>query len=115
MNRLLSLNLPISIIDSLIFRLKFNQKILRILIFLIILTLLAFYIFQANALVSERYLLSNYQKKLNEKLRENEVLLINSTQLNSLSNIKEKVKAMGFEKVDKVYYLKVLENQIVTK
>lgn len=90
-------------------------KMVLILSLILIISLLVFYIFQINALVSESYLLQSYQKKLNEESLKNEALLINSAQVNSLGNIKKKIQELGFEKVEKVHYIRVLETQIVTK
>jgi len=79
-----------------------------------ILAFLVFYIFQVNALVSETYLIQSYEKKLAELSRENEILTINSAQLNSLDNIENKILEFGFEKVEKIHYIKISE-EIVTK
>jgi len=82
---------------------------------ILIAALLVFYIFQANWIVSESYQIQNYQRKLNELARENEILEINSAQVNSLGNVEQLVEGLNFEKVGQVHYIRVLESQIVTK
>lgn len=112
-NNTFIINPSLPVIHPLILKLKFNLKVFGILSFFSILTLLAFYIFQINSVVSEGYQIKNYEKKLNELSRENETLEINSIQINSLRNIEEKIKELGFEKVGPVHYIRVLESQIV--
>jgi hypothetical protein len=58
--------------------------------------------------VSESYQLQKYQKKIDELSQENKLLEINSVKVNSLESIHEKVQELGFEKVDKIYYIQVL-------
>ena len=94
---------------------QISLKMVWIFASIIITFLLVFYIFQTNFLVSESYLFQGYQKKLNKASLENETLLINSVEFNSLTNIEEKIKELGFEKADKVYYLQILEGQVATK
>lgn len=115
MNHVSTLTPPFSIIRPLIFKLNFNLKILGILSLLTLISLLVFYIFQTNSVVSESYLFQNYQEKLNKMTQENEALEISSTQVNSWGSIESKIKELDFEKVGKVYYIRILENQIVTK
>lgn len=115
MNNALILTFPISIKHFLILKQKFPLKALGILMSLTIFALLAFYIFQVNSVVTESYLAQDYQKKINETSRENGNLIINSAKINSLGNIEEGIKELGFEKVDKVYYLQILEEEFVTK
>jgi len=115
MNHSLTLSPPISIIRPLTLKLRFNLKIVWILSIFLIITLLVFYIFQIKSVISEGYLLQNYQKKLNKLSQENEILEINLAQVNSLGNIEKEIQKLGFEKIDKVYYIQVLESQIVTK
>ena len=80
-----------------------------------ILFLLTFYIFQINSVISGGYLIQNCQKKITELSKENETLAIDSARINSLNNVENRIKELGFEKIEKVNYIKILENQIVTK
>lgn len=112
MSYLPALNLSTSIIRPLILKWKFSLKTFWSLSFISIIILSTFYIFQINSVVSESYLLQNYQKKLNQLRQENLILEINLAQVNFLGNVEKKIENLGFEKVDKVYYIQVLENQI---
>lgn len=76
---------------------------------------LFFYIFQVNAEVSERYLIGEYEKKINELSKENKTLQIGSTQGVSLDKMAEQVASLNFEKTDKIHYIRVLEAQVVVK
>lgn len=111
----ITLNPPLSIIRPLTLRLRINLKIFWILSFSLILSLSAFYVFQVNSVVSENYQIQNYQRKLNEFSQENGTLEINSAQVNSLGNVEKQIQELGFEKVGKIHYLRVLETQVVTK
>lgn len=115
MNNIFVLNLPISIIRHLILKIKFNLRVFWILSLISIMSFLAFYIFQINAVVSEGYQIQNYQKKINELLKENKLLEINSLKVNSLENIETRIQELGFEKIDRIYYLQVPETPMVTK
>lgn len=80
---------------------------------LLIAALLIFYIFQVNAEASERYLIQGYEKRIDEISKESQSLAINSAQVNSLGKIEELLQSLNFEKVDKVYYVRVLDTQVV--
>jgi hypothetical protein len=121
MNRVSVLNPPLSLIRPLTLkwtlptRRPFILKMFWIFSLFSIIVLLIFYIFQISELVSEGYLLQNYQKKLSELTQKNEILEINLAQTNSLGNVEKQIHELGFEKIDKVYYIRVLESQIATK
>lgn len=114
MNNTLVLNPPISIIRNLVFKIKFSWKTLWTLSFILIISLLISYIYQINALAEETYRIQNYQKKTNQISQENDSLLANSLKQNSLSNIEALIKDSGFERVQKIHYIQVLERQVVT-
>ncbi len=114
MNNTLILNPPILIrIKELQFGLIL--KVFWILSFAFFAALLAFYIFQVNAVISETFQFKNYKKTINELLTENKILEINSIQINSLENLEDKIEKLGFEKTNKIYYIQVLENKIALK
>ena len=120
MNNLLSINSPFIFGHSSSLKWKIGLRVFWILAVLSAIALLAFYIFQTNAEVSERYLIQGYNKTLSEFSKENQDLGINSIQMNSLGNIsalleKPLEECPDFEKVDKIYYIQVLDSQIVTK
>ncbi len=113
MNNTSILNFPISIIRALPLKLRFNLKLFWIFSLILIITLLAFYVFQFNALTSETYKIQDSQKKINELFSENENLEIELAKLNSLSTIETLIEEFNFEKVDKIHYIQILESQIV--
>ncbi|MBZ9569636.1 hypothetical protein KJA16_01805 [Patescibacteria group bacterium] len=113
MNNTSILNFPISIIRALPLKLRFNLKLFWIFSLILIITLLAFYIFQFNALTSETYKIQDSQKKINELFSENENLEIKLAKLNSLATIETLIEEFDFEKVDKIHYIQILESQIV--
>ena len=69
-------------------------------------------IFQVNSLIAEGYLIKNYEKQLNTLNTENKNLEIQFGKVNSLENLNTLVENLNFEKVDKVYYIKILEGQV---
>lgn len=74
------------------------------------------YIFQVNSMIKEAYLVRNYQRKLKELARENKILEVNFSQSNSLANLEKLIiKDLKFEKIEKIYYIEVLGNQVVSK
>lgn len=115
MQNTINLIFPFSIRFLIILKQKIKLKIFWILGSISIISLLVFYIFQANAIVSEGYQIQTHQKKINELSQENEISAINLAQINSLGNIEIKIKDLGFEKIDKIRYIQVLESQIATK
>ena len=87
----------------------------KLLIALLIIGLLGFYVFQANAEISERFLVEEYDKKIQELSKENKVLEIGFAKNGSLDRMKELASSLGLEKVDKIHYIKVVETQVVAK
>jgi hypothetical protein len=96
-------------------QISINIKFFWVLIFVLIGILLIFYIFQVSAFAKEAYLIKNYEKKLKEIAEEKKKLEIEFSKLNSLENMEILVKNLGFEKVKKVDYIRVLEGVVVKK
>ena len=115
MNSAFTLNFPISIIRNLVFKIKFSWKIFWALSFILIFSLLAFYIIQVNSLARETYQIQNYQQEIEKLSQENENLLSNTLKLSSLSNIEALVNNSGFEKAQKIHYIQVQGKQVVTR
>ena len=90
------------------------HKVLTPILFVIlIIGLLAFYVFQINTEISKRYLIKDYQKRITELSSQNKVLEISSAQNGSLDRIVELVASLNFEKTDKIHYIKILNTQVV--
>jgi len=92
-----------------------NWKLIRILSIVFIVLFFAFYLYQVNAEISERYSIQQYQKSISEFSKENKVLEINSAKLGSLDNIVDSLEGLGFEKAGKVHYIQVLDTHVVAK
>lgn len=103
--------LPLSLLK---FLFSLNLKFILILNVIFIILLLGFYIFQTATLISQGYQIQNYQNKLNKISEENKNLEINFMKINSLENIDKKIQELGFERIDKVYYIQILESSVVT-
>jgi hypothetical protein len=70
---------------------------------------------RANALTQERYLLLEYEKKLEEFSNENETLEINLSKSKSLSNVENHLLNDNFVKATEVKYIQILEGSVVAK
>ncbi len=112
MNNTLTLNHPL-IIKPL--KRLITLRLFWLSVILSVAALLAFYVFQVNAVVSEIYLIQKYEKRISEISRENQNLEISSAQTNSLDNITALLGELNFEKADKIHYIRVLDTQVVAK
>lgn len=112
MNNVLILNPPISFSFPLRIKQKYSLKNFLILNIILIVFLIGLCIFQVNSLISKGYLVQNYEKQLNNLTVENKNLEIKFGKINSLENLDALVKNLNFEKVDKIYYIRILEGQV---
>jgi len=110
MSNALVLSLPI----SMKYRLTLNFRFFY-LIFLLLIPLLAFYIFQINSVVSGSYQVQRYQKGIDEMTGENKFLEVSSAMINSLESVDGRVQELGFEKIGKIHYIQIIESSAVTK
>jgi hypothetical protein len=115
MNNTLILNSPFSIKRRLSLKLRFSLKLFWIISLISIFVILIFYIFQINEMTKNGYLTETYEQKISQLSKENKVLEIASSQVGSLDNLENKIRKLNYEKIGKIYYIEVLENQIVTK
>lgn len=111
--RATTLNLPN--IYSLNIGWKINFKILGFLGFLLILSLLVFYIYQINEITKTSFAVSGYEQKISKLSQENENLEINFSQTNSLASLEDLLRNSNYEKIEKVYYLRILGGQVAIK
>lgn len=91
-----------------------NLKFFIILSAIFIILFLAFYIFQIGTVISSGYKIQSYENKIEQISGENKILEINSAKINSLANIDSKIQTLGFEKIDRIHYIQILENSMVT-
>lgn len=115
MSHAIAIRQPYLLIKPLNLKWRFNLRIFIITTSILVLPLLVFYIFQVNKLTSDRYLLRDQESTVNKLSQENKILGINSNQANSLDNIDSFAKELGFEKVSKAHYIKVLEGLMAAK
>jgi len=108
-----SLSYPLFLIKKI--SLNFNLKIFLIFEILLIVFLLISALFQTNIITTLGYQLQDFQRKANEISQENKSLEIDFAKINSLKNIEEKVQQLGFEKINKVYYLEIIESSVAAK
>ena len=99
---------PISI------KINFSRRIFWILNFILII-LLGLYIFQVGTLTQAIYLIKDYEKKLDSLSKENEILEINFSKSNSLSNLENFLSKENFVKSNKVKYIQILESSVLNK
>jgi len=113
MNNILILNPSFIFRSSLSLKWHLGLKVFRFLSVILIIGLLAFYVFQVNTEISARFLTKEYQKRVAELTNQNKILAINSIQNGSLGKIAEIIASQDFEKIDKIHYIKVLDTRVV--
>ena len=86
-----------------------------ILSLVLIIVLSVSFIFQINTIASKTRLIQVYDNRLEIAEQENELLIINSAKKNSLDNVKNLIEYFGFERVDSVHHIKVLDGVVVAK
>ena len=115
MNNILALNPPVLIKRYLIFRWKFNLRIVLVLSFIIIGFLLSFYIFQMIEVAEIGFSVSNHKKEIATLSQEDKNLEINFSQTNSLANLETILNKFNYEKVEKIHYIRVLGEQVAAR
>ncbi|MGB9743361.1 MAG: hypothetical protein ACPLW9_01450 [Minisyncoccales bacterium] len=81
-------------------------NLFRILIFLIIISVLAVSIYQFNIYTAGLYSVKQYEKKINQLTKENQLLEIELAKNSSLVNLER--YAGNFEKSNKIEYIRIL-------
>ena len=109
------LNAPIPFGFPLALKKGYNLKAFWTFNIVLIIFLIGLSVFQVNSLTSEGYLVKNYEKQLNTLTAENKNLEIQFGKINSLGNIDGLVQNLNFEKVDKIYYIRILGGQVAKK
>jgi hypothetical protein len=92
-----------------------NWKLVRIFTVLSVSLLFVLYLYQVNNEISERYSVQESQKAISELVRENKTLEINTAKLGSLDSVTDSLEGLGFEKTDKIHYIKTSETHVVVK
>jgi hypothetical protein len=111
MNHISILN-PLILRKGISFKLNLNFTFLWVLGFILVFLLLVLYLIQINALIPETYKVQLYQKNISELSEKNKILEINLAKLNYLDKILSKSDELGFEQIDTVHYLQVVDNLV---
>ena len=74
-----------------------------------------FYIFQVSQQIKEKALIFNFEEKKKELYNENGRLELAFSQKNYLKNFEKSFEELGFEKIAKVDYIKVLDTSFAVK
>lgn len=93
----------------------FTLKFVWLTFFILSAFLVGFYIFQVGALSQEKYLIKDYEEKMNLLSKNNIFLDISFSKMNSLSNIENYLKDKNFVKTNGVKYIRILEGSVVAK
>lgn len=104
-----------SIIRPLVFGWKLNSKTVWFSGFALIVSLMGFYVFQICYVTQASFTIANYEKQINNLDREFKNLQINFSGTNSLSGLEKLLVAEGYEKVDKIHYIQVLDGSVASK
>jgi hypothetical protein len=78
-----------------------------------VLALSVFYIYQINQEVSQRYAVSDYTKKIAKFTKENKSLEVSLSEVASLAKASEAIKTLGYSRIDKISYIKIMDNRVV--
>ncbi len=74
-----------------------------------------FYVFQVGISIEKSYLLSSYERKLQELSEENKILELSFAELTSLDNAENFLEDSDFEKITKVDYIKPIEKAVAAR
>jgi len=94
---------------------KISLRTIQILVFVFVGFLLIFYVFQIHEITKANFSLLVYQKKIAEIARENKSLENNFSQSNSLAGLEAFLKNSNYEKVGRVYYIRMPESEVAVK
>jgi len=104
-----------AILRAFALRRRFNSKIFGILSFALVISLLVVYILQMQEATEANFNISVYEKKLTDLSMSNQGLEADFLQTNSLANLENILAVSQYEKIDKISYIQILENQMVVK
>ena len=73
------------------------------------------YIFQVAQSTEAGFLISNYEKKITDLVKESKILESDFSRLNSLADLETVLSGLSYEKIEKIHYLRVPGSQVVAK
>lgn len=103
---------PIFLSRSLV---SFFWQSLKFFLLAALISLLSFLFFQINNLAKERNLLINLEEELEKLLKENERLKIESSLTEYQLFADDLIENYNFEKIGKIYYIRVPEKEVVKR
>ncbi len=92
-----------------------NLKVLWLLGFFLVLSLMVFYILQSNWIIREGYSVDSFQSRLTETKKENKKLEINFVENNSMKTIEERIENLNLVEINKINYIQLLGGQVAAK
>ena len=92
-----------------------NIKVFYLFAFALIVGLLLFYVIQVNQMISDKYLIESYERKMSVISEQNKNLEEQLSHLVFLENIETLIEGLNYEKVGRVYYIEMLESSVVSK
>lgn len=95
-------------------KIRLNSEVFWFFSVCLAIALSVFYVTQINSEVSAKYAIDDYQKKENLLSKENKILEISFDQTMPLEKMAQAIKELGFEKTEKIYYVRILDNRVVT-
>jgi len=108
-----SLSYPLFLIKKI--PLRVNLKFLLIIETFLTIFLLLAVLFQVNLITNLDYQSQSFQKESEKIAKDNKLLEIDFANKNSLKNVEEKIKDLGFKPIDKVYYLEIIDSAVASK
>jgi hypothetical protein len=96
-------------------RTVFFLRFISLVSFVLIVLFVVFYIFQINQQIKEKSLIFEFEQKKKELYNDNRGLELAFSQKNYLKNFEKSFEEMGFEKIAKIDYIKVLDTSFAVK
>jgi len=90
-------------------------RLLSLISLILITVFVVFYIFQVSQQIKEKALIFEFEEKKKELYNENMGLELAFSQKNYLKNFEKSFEDLGFEKIAKIDYIKVLDTSLAVK
>ncbi|MBI2450569.1 MAG: hypothetical protein HYV47_03485 [Candidatus Nealsonbacteria bacterium] len=94
---------------------RINLQKIWVASFILITSLIIFYIFQISEIASSTFHISSYEQSIAQLSQNNKDLEIKLSQLNYLTNLESILQNFNYEKVGKVYYIRIIDGQMAAK
>lgn len=101
-------------IGSMVFP-RINLRKIWLLGFILIVSLLIFYIFQISEIARVSFAISAHEQEAAKLFQQNKNLEISLFQRNSLFSLETMVNELNYEKVNKINYIRFINSQVAAK